>query len=606
MPSPKPVREHSGGRSPAHRRLLQVGLFAVPLAVLAVGAWSHRAMLDDSFINLRVVTQILHGNGPVLNQGQRVEAVTSPLWLWVLVLGDVVLPLRLEWIAIVLDIAGALGGVALLMAGSARLFHRQPDGSGGAGTGGRVGFVVPLGALVLVCFTPMWIYSATGLENGLSTLWLGASLFVLAGWANRDADERGLGLWSAVLLGLGPLVRPELAVFTVLFLPVAAVLERGRGWRRVLAVVAAGVALPLGYQVFRMGYYGSIMPSSAVAKSATKTRWDAGWDYLTELLRGHWLWVPLLVAVAGALVPTVGALWAGGRLDGRRRVDRRLVVAGLFVGGGLLNTLFIVRVGGDYLPARLLLPALTAIVAPVAVVPWNRRYALAGLVLPWAVAGAGLLRTNADHLLFFSTSRRNPVTLADFNWHSVPGTGLPPSYQRPGVYLNLTWIAPPQPGHPQRVVAEYGIGVSGYGLGVRTEVVDLLGLGDPLAAHLRLAQRGVNSHEKPLPLPWLVARELTPGTAYDPSRLVTGPGQREPLVFLLRQLGHPTEPFPQRVAAARRALDCGPIRRLVLSYTGRLTPRKFLSNLVHAASYTTFEIPPEPSDAVARLCPAGR
>ena len=33
---------------------------------------------DDGFINLRVVSQIKAGNGPVFNAGERVEAATSP------------------------------------------------------------------------------------------------------------------------------------------------------------------------------------------------------------------------------------------------------------------------------------------------------------------------------------------------------------------------------------------------------------------------------------------------------------------------------------------------------------------------------------------------
>ena len=36
---------------------------------------------DDAFINFRIVENILNGDGPVYNQGIRVESGTSPLWL---------------------------------------------------------------------------------------------------------------------------------------------------------------------------------------------------------------------------------------------------------------------------------------------------------------------------------------------------------------------------------------------------------------------------------------------------------------------------------------------------------------------------------------------
>jgi arabinofuranosyltransferase len=37
---------------------------------------------DDALINIRVVRQLLAGNGPVFNIGERVEVGTSPLWIY--------------------------------------------------------------------------------------------------------------------------------------------------------------------------------------------------------------------------------------------------------------------------------------------------------------------------------------------------------------------------------------------------------------------------------------------------------------------------------------------------------------------------------------------
>ena len=103
------------------RRLIKVGLLAVPLVVLALGAWNYRWMHDDGFINLRVISQIKAGNGPVFNAGERVEAFTSPLWLATLLVADVLTPIRLEWIAVLGGIALSLVGIALALMGSIRL-----------------------------------------------------------------------------------------------------------------------------------------------------------------------------------------------------------------------------------------------------------------------------------------------------------------------------------------------------------------------------------------------------------------------------------------------------------------------------------------------------
>ena len=70
-------------------------------------AWT----FDDGFIYFRTVDQILAGNGPVFNTGERVESFTSPLWLLILTIGDVVSPFRLEYTAAALSIACTAAGL---------------------------------------------------------------------------------------------------------------------------------------------------------------------------------------------------------------------------------------------------------------------------------------------------------------------------------------------------------------------------------------------------------------------------------------------------------------------------------------------------------------
>src|SRR5919201_6464144 len=87
------------------RRTATLVAVMVPMIVILIMGWQHRWIADDGFINFRYVDQIRHGNGPVFNAGERVEAFTSPLWLALLVGLDLVLPLRLEWIAVVSGLA---------------------------------------------------------------------------------------------------------------------------------------------------------------------------------------------------------------------------------------------------------------------------------------------------------------------------------------------------------------------------------------------------------------------------------------------------------------------------------------------------------------------
>lgn len=567
--------------TPAHR-VTRWALLALPVVVLAERAWSRRWMSDDGFINLRVVRQIMSGNGPVFNAGERVEAATSPLWVYLLTLGDLVTPFRLEWIAVVAGIALTVTGAAFAIAGARGLVpQREPTE-----------LLVPAGAAVFVAVTPVWLWSSSGLEGGLTTAWLGGCLWALARWAAPRAPA-SLPWWVAGLLGLGPLIRPDLGIFTVLFLAVVlAARWRADQWMDRVRVLAIAFALPFAYEIFRMGYYASLVPNPALAKEAGgSARWSVGWDFLRTFTDPYWLWLPLLILAFGAYLPLVRAL----RRDGRTAA---ILVVAAFVAGALVEAAYIVRVGGDFMHARLLLPSFFALVAPVAVVPLRRQYALALLVLPWCVVAMVSLRADADSVGAFGTGEENLVTLEDFQWDE--GGGRRQWFEGEGVYFTTDRLdAEPVGGYGgyDAVVASYGQGVIGYSLGPDVYMLDLLGLGDPFTSHLELEERGLVGHEKPLPAPWIAARVMPPGTDVSEDDFPFTPR------FGIRPLGDPDRaPFDERVAVAREVLDCSEVRRFVDSYTARLTPGRFLSNLVRAPGYTALRIPPEPEDAYADLC----
>ena len=63
----------------------------------AWGIWQRRWIADDGLIVLRTVRNLLAGNGPVFNAGERVESNTSAAWTYLVYLGSVVGgPLR-DW-----------------------------------------------------------------------------------------------------------------------------------------------------------------------------------------------------------------------------------------------------------------------------------------------------------------------------------------------------------------------------------------------------------------------------------------------------------------------------------------------------------------------------
>lgn len=107
-------------------------------ALFAWGAWQRRWIADDGLIVLRTVRNLLAGNGPVFNAGERVESNTSTLWTYLNYVGALVGgPVRLEYIALTLAYGLSIIGVVLVMLGTARLYA--------PGLRGRQALLLPAG-----------------------------------------------------------------------------------------------------------------------------------------------------------------------------------------------------------------------------------------------------------------------------------------------------------------------------------------------------------------------------------------------------------------------------------------------------------------------------
>ena len=152
----------------------------LPALMILVGGWSHRWMDEDAFINFRIVDQIFAGHGPVFNAGQRIEAATSPLWLFVLVVGRALFGsfASMEWIAAIAGLAAAVGAFVI---GGVR-----GEVCSSAATDG---VVVPVGLLLVAAVAVVWDFSTSGLEMGLVWLWLAGSWWALMTAARSDDDS---------------------------------------------------------------------------------------------------------------------------------------------------------------------------------------------------------------------------------------------------------------------------------------------------------------------------------------------------------------------------------------------------------------------------------
>lgn len=234
--------------------------------LFGIGAWRRRWISDDGLIVLRTVRNLLAGNGPVFNVGERVEANTSTAWTYLMYLGSWLGgPVRMEYVALALALALSLAGVAMLMLGAARLYA--------PGLQGRRALLLPAGALVYIALPPARDFATSGLEAGLVLAYLGLLWWMLVCWSQalRMPRSRARGAWFtgclAFVAGCSVLVRPELALIgggALIMMLVAA-----RDWRsRTLILVASGAGSP-AQRVARV--WGTSMRSSTRATLASTT-----------------------------------------------------------------------------------------------------------------------------------------------------------------------------------------------------------------------------------------------------------------------------------------------------------------------------------------------
>lgn len=562
-----------------HHPVTLVVITATTLAYAAL-AYRRRWIADDGMIAVRTVRQILAGNGPVYSPYERAETNTSTLWTAILTFGGGLTGIDVARIAVFAGLLCAVGGVASALFATARLQARL--------TGRPRRPLVPAGALVLLGVSPFWDYATSGLETGLEILWLSLCWLALVVWC-AEAPDAKRQYAVAFLMGLAPLVRPEFLLMEAVFGGAAWMLIRP-GKRRTVLLLVTAQALPLIVEVLRAGYYGELVPLPALAKSASSSQWHRGWRYAEETLKGYFLWIPLAIL----LVAVIAQLTRKSVLKTRTTsiLLATPVVAGLLLG------LYVVKVGGDFMHARMVLPVVFLLVLPVVLVPVNA--VLVAAVTATAAWAAYCGPTYAVHFYDQKHAVSEDERLGYQQWTGRPNPTTSAAYanrERGIGEAMASWSA-----HGERVLTSEGgidvplnpdlpfpfavaagrLGAAGAETPLRDEVVDTLGLANPIGAHLTVTAPGRPGHEKELPWAWILADYGDPAVV-DTKVVLNGVS-------------------PDQVRAARHAMSCGALGELLASTRQPMTFGRFWSNLTGSVSRTALVVPADPFAAEKKFC----
>ena len=283
---------------------------------------------------------------------------------------------------------------------------------------------------------------------------------------------------AGLVLALASLTRPDGVVFGAVC---GVWVLAGRDLRGALALAGGFAALWLPVTIWRIAYYGDLFPNTYYAKSASVAWWSQGAFYARIYFARYW---PLVLAVPCALVRTVRP---------RRAAALELALAAAYA-------LYVMRVGGDFMFGRLLIPITPFLLllverglgALLGRRPVIAAAAIAGLgialvVAPPAVAGGHTRRGIADENYVYTVAFPHWAERADTNGAVLARLfdGLPIAVGFFGLQARLV-----------------------YRSRVATAIECETGLTDAAIAHQELPVRGRIGHEKHAKLSYLVERRV--------------------------------------------------------------------------------------------------
>lgn len=238
-------------------------------------------MLDDAYITFRVADNALHGHGLTWNPGERVQAYTNPLWLF-----------------ITIPLAGCTGEyfftmvfaqfvcVLLTFALAERcLFSAEKTE--------KEAWLLPSLYMAFMAAKAVFDYSSSGLENPLTHLL--ALAFLIQAWNLERADEpetRHILRRLIFITAVSAVNRLDtLFCFSIplVYLQLSHLRNSRFTARRLAGLVLAASPL-LAWELFSLLYYGFFLPNTAYAKLLTLDlslgdKLAHGWIYLSNSLQ---------------------------------------------------------------------------------------------------------------------------------------------------------------------------------------------------------------------------------------------------------------------------------------------------------------------------------
>jgi hypothetical protein len=256
-----------------------------PIVVLSFVAIAARVLVgvhitDDAYITMRYSRNLLDTGLMSYNPPDPVLGTSTPLWTWILSLAGA-MRLPMEGASVGVATAADIGSIVLILTSPV-----------GATTAALVS------AATIAAWPAYVIYAVSGMETSLYVLTIVAAVTTLS---------RGQTIAGAAAAALAALCRPDGAMLVLLGFAWTLVTQSRLAATKFVVVATLILAPWIAYAVWR---FGSVVPSSVVAKAAADDPWMLSFQNLNAyFLHGPNLPVTLLALIGSLAIIKAPPLW---------------------------------------------------------------------------------------------------------------------------------------------------------------------------------------------------------------------------------------------------------------------------------------------------------
>lgn len=296
-------------------------------------AWINRFVQDDAFISFRYAKNFIKGWGLVFNKGERVEGYTNFLWTLIM---SIPIKMGIDPVLFSYLLGILLFFLSLLLTYKlANLILKSKKQS-------------LLTVFLLGTNYTFSCYATGGMETQLQTAAILISFSLLFAFSSNQKSSLIRLFILSTILAMLILIRPDSILFVlILFTGFYLITKRNNTthtviFKKYVVLTIPFLTLMIIYLIWKIDYYGNVLPNTYYVKASGNTSIIHGLLYSVRFLTSYWLF-PFVIIMLIYLK------------DLKKNTGNKIKLLAAAI---LIWTLYIIKVGGDFMEFRFFVPVM--------------------------------------------------------------------------------------------------------------------------------------------------------------------------------------------------------------------------------------------------------